>query len=123
MTKASDVEVALDRLKWELAVHIFEENTKQLSQLVGAKYDPSQPRDDRGRWTDTGADQSTGNEGADPRKILELARQWFLAGTRASFSRCTELCYPLLERFQPPGVDYNYWDFQRCMNACLGRNR
>ena len=54
MTKASEVEVALDRLKWSLAVHIFEENTRQLSRLIGAKYDPNQPRDDLGRWTDGG---------------------------------------------------------------------
>jgi hypothetical protein len=31
------------------------------------------------------------------------------------------LCYPILGRFQIPGSDRNTWDFQKCMNACMGK--
>lgn len=80
MTKASEVEAALDRLKWSLAVHIFEDNTRQLSRLIGSKYDPGQPRDDHGRWTD-GGDSQAGNaddiENAitDQRPLINVARR------------------------------------------------
>jgi len=53
--------------------------------------------------------------------IMQRARQ--LAASRADMKRCIDLCYRLLERFQPPGSDRNFFDFQKCLNACLGVNR
>src|SRR5580658_3705974 len=85
------------------------------------KFDPDQPRvsagnRDGGQWaSDSSADD------VDPAEILARAKQ--LAASRASMSRCVDLCYPLLERFQPAGSDRNEFDFRKCLNECLGLNR
>lgn len=123
MTKASEVEAALDRLKWSLAVQIFEDNTRQLSRLIGSKYDPGQPRDDHGRWTDSGGEQLTGEGDVDFEDVLAAAQRLNLTASRIDMSGCIDLCYPLLERRQRLGSDRNRWDFQKCLNACLGIGR
>jgi hypothetical protein len=81
------------------------------------KYSPDQPRDDRGRWT------RDGSNGAGVNRILDVAKRTRFSASRSDYQRCLNLCYPLLERFQPPGSDRNTWDFHKCMNACLGTNR
>jgi hypothetical protein len=124
------------RLRWLRAAAEVEKCAARIAHLLRAKYDPNQPRvpagsSEGGRWTDAGitggielADGGGGDEpaaGAAPsvEKILALAPR--LAATRASMNRCIDLCYRLLERFQPPGSDRNEFDFRRCLNACLGR--
>jgi hypothetical protein len=93
------------------------------------KYSPDQPRDERGRWTDgassggaTGeAEESAGDTLV--QDILAKAQQLKFTGSPADYRRCVNLCYPILERLSPRWSDRNYWDFQKCMNACLGLNR
>lgn len=87
------------------------------------KFDPNQPRvpagnRDGGQWA---SDRNSDNNSADVQRILATAKQ--LAASRASMNRCIDLCYPLLERFQPPGSNMNEFDFRRCLNQCLGLGR
>jgi len=84
-----------------------------------SKYAPNQPRvpagnPDGGQWTSGAAD--------DVETIVATAKRLNLAARPDAYQKCLDLCYPLLERFQPPGIDRNTWDFHKCMNACLGRN-
>jgi hypothetical protein len=58
----------------------------------------------------------------DVQAIIATARRLKLAGRLDAYQKCLELCYPLLERRQPPGSDFNTFDFHKCMNACLARN-
>lgn len=81
------------------------------------KYDPNQPRDDHGRWSDVGGGQ--GNGESIVQGILARAKQ--LAARSTPMSRCIDICSPILERFQLPGIDRNETDFRKCLNACLGR--
>jgi hypothetical protein len=92
-------------------------------ESVVRKYDPNQPRvpagnPDGGQWTSEGGDSENNPE---IQRIIAAARQ--LAASRASMNKCVDLCYPLLERFQPPGSDRNEFDFRKCLNECLGLNR
>lgn len=95
-------------------------------QALERHYSPSQPRvpagnPDGGEWTGgTGRNTSDGAF----RKIVETARHLRLSSANPNDrQRCLELCVPLLERPpQQPGSDINYWDFQKCMNECLGKN-
>jgi hypothetical protein len=136
LSSQQDVQSSLLRLRWLLAAAEVEKCAARIAHLLRAKYDPNQPRvpagnPDGGRWTDDGitggielADDAGGDERAAAaapslEKILALAPR--LAATRASMNRCIDLCYRLLERFQPPGSDRNEFDFRRCLNACLGR--
>lgn len=93
------------------------------SQDTVQKFDPDQPRVpvgnfDGGQWTSEGSDAAGNTEVP---AIMRQAKQ--LAASRASMSRCVDLCYPLLERFQPAGSDRNEFDFRKCLNECLGLNR
>jgi len=86
-------------------------------------YDPHQPRvpfgnSDGGQWTAGDVQEAPDLPQS---SITQRARQ--LAASRADMKRCIDLCYRLLERFQPPGSDRNFFDFQKCLNACLGVNR
>ena len=83
------------------------------------KFDPDQPRvpagnPDGGQWTDGAT--------IDVQSIVATARRLNVAAAPDAYQRCLDLCYPLLERFEPPWSDRNTWDFHKCMNACLGRN-
>jgi len=83
------------------------------------KFDPGQPRvpagnPDGGQWTDGAA--------VEVQSIVATARRLKIAAAPDAYQRCLDLCYPLLERFEPPWSDRNTWDFHKCMNACLGRN-
>jgi hypothetical protein len=112
------------------------------------KYGPDQPRvpagnPEGGQWTSEGTDDVNSAtavdhspppetapdsmpeesfETADVRSIIDTARQLNISARPDAYEKCLDLCYPLLERFQPPGSDRNTWDFHKCMNACLGRN-
>jgi hypothetical protein len=101
--------VMLARLRQELASVKFSLAIRRFAK----KYSADQLRDDLGRWT-AGAS-------SDVRHILDIAKRMRLSGTRSNYNKCLDLCYPILERFQPPGSDRNTWDFYKCMNACLGR--
>jgi hypothetical protein len=91
--------------------------------LLETKFDPSQPRvpaghSDGGQWTGArGAPMSIP-------KIVSVARQLGIVGgnTEEDWRRCLDLCTPFLERPAGSGSDRNYWDFQKCLNACLGKN-
>jgi hypothetical protein len=89
------------------------------------KYSPEQPRvpagsSDGGQWS-SGAVTSGVEVNDDP--VLDLAEEIIAAGASASYQECLDRCVPLLERFASPGSDRNQWDFTRCMNICLGRNK
>jgi hypothetical protein len=135
-----DDRISLARQRWLQAAAEVERCATRIARLLRAKYDPNQPRvpagsSDGGRWTGNGGiensrEDNSGESDANERNvtesvpsvesILRLAPQ--LAATRASMNRCIDLCYRLLERFQPRGtININKWDFVRCLNACLGK--
>jgi hypothetical protein len=131
------IESSLLRLKWLVAAANFERAMRK--HALALKYSPDQPRDDHGRWTldggsstgmvqvadnqphsQIGVSQATTNrETARPegQDIEARIKHLFAAGPK-TYQRCLDLCYPLLERFQLPGVDYNKYDFHKCMDAC-----
>jgi len=81
-----------------------------------------------GQWTSgpgssTVTDTPSGAENEVPADdlvgaILDVAQQ--LAAGRATLKECINLCYPILERYQPRRSDLNEFDFRKCLNACLG---
>lgn len=116
-------------------------------ERIERKFSPDQPRvpagvREGGRWTsDDGQglppDPSTAGSGAQildrgrhasiatdgfVQSFLEKAKQ-LAAGGKSAYQRCSDLCYPILERFQPAGSDRNTFDFFKCLNACLGANQ
>jgi HK97 family phage portal protein len=63
---------------------------------------------DGGRWTDGG--------GGDSSQGVQTA------GSSRAKQRCIDEYYVLLERFQTePGIDYNEFDFRKCLRECLER--
>jgi len=79
--------------------------------------------DDASGLTPEPATSSNGNTQAlEVQSIIDTAQQLNVAAGPDAYQKCLDLCYPLLERFQPPGSDRSTWDFHKCMNACLGRN-
>jgi hypothetical protein len=92
--------------------------TSSFHRLVAkAGYDPSQPRQPPGR-PDGG--QWAATRSAEIDRIIAAARL-IKAGYSDRYSRCVDLCYPLLERLQPAGSDFNLWDYHKCLRACLNR--
>lgn len=85
-----------------------------------AGFDPDQPRDELGQWT---SDGSALAEDTTVDSILDFAEKIAVSGSSRSYNECLDICYPLLERFKPLGSDRNQWDFIKCMNACLKRNK
>jgi len=91
------------------------------------KYSPDQPRvpaghPDGGQWTSGQVADAESHDAPDVKSIIATAQRLNLAARPEAYEKCLDLCYPLLERRQPPGSDINTWDFHKCMNACLGRN-
>jgi hypothetical protein len=99
---------------------------------VERKYRPDQPRvpagvPEGGQWSSEGGgtlepgaqEQQTSS---DVQRILEKAKQLAARGYSIRYLQCLEICYPLLERPQPAGADFNMNDFHRCMAACMRRN-
>jgi hypothetical protein len=101
----------------------FVKPNSALERLYGRyerKFSPDQPRvpagsSEGGQWTSEG-----GFVGDDAEGILAKAKQIAMSGG-ASYARCLDLCYPILERFSLPGSDKNTFDFHKCMKACLGK--
>jgi hypothetical protein len=98
----------------------------KLSEQIERKYRPDQPRvpagvQEGGQWT-AGTDPSAASQQSDVQSMLQA---WKTLAARTSDKRqaCLDLCYPLLERWQPPGADFNESAFRKCLNACLGQNR
>jgi hypothetical protein len=60
--------------------------------------------------------------GSDVQSIIATAKRLKLAARPDAYQRGLDPCYPLLERRQPPGSDFNTFDFHKCMSACLARN-
>jgi hypothetical protein len=90
-----------------------------IEELRKAGFNPDEPRvpagnPDGGQWTSGAA--------SDVQSIIATARRLDVAVRPDVYEECLDLCYPLLERFQPAGSDRNTWDFHKCMNACLARN-
>lgn len=113
------------RAVWHEILGLRVENQIRRIALV-LRYDPNQPRDERGRWTETDGGAEASSEGAkpsNPEAIISAAGQLNLSSRSDGYQRCLDLCYPLLERFQPPGSDRNTRDFHKCMNICLGEAR
>ncbi len=97
---------------------------KFLRFLHAWKFNEDQPRDEHGRWTETGADDAADSgDQVTVSDILSRAKTLNLAARSDKWQTCLDLCYPLLERFQPPGSDKNDWDFHKCMNICLSAKR
>jgi hypothetical protein len=71
------------------------------TKALKAGFNPNQPRVPAGSGEESG--------------------RWTLAARSTAKDRCIELCYRLLERPEPPGTSLiNYWDFQKCLNKCMG---
>jgi hypothetical protein len=94
---------------------------------LSAKYSPDQPRvpagsSDGGQWTAAGGGGDVGGEaggGDDGSADGQVGKR---VSVEEGYLKCLEHCYTLLERYQPPGVDRNHWDYFRCMDKCLGRS-
>ncbi len=80
-----------------------------------------QPSADSTETVHDGSKSSAPSTASDVEAIIATARRLNLAVVSGAYQKCVDLCYPLLERFQPAGSDRNLWDFHRCLNACLGR--
>ncbi|MFZ3311505.1 MAG: hypothetical protein WB868_03225 [Xanthobacteraceae bacterium] len=103
----------------EVRLEIAKAIRKLFDADIVKKFDPTQPRipagnSDGGQWSNDAA--------SDPQSIIAVAQRFKLAADPDSYQKCLDLCYPLLERVEPPWSDRNTWDFHKCMNACLGRN-
>jgi hypothetical protein len=92
-----------------------------LKRNLGIKYDSNQPRvpagqPEGGRWT---AQPGRAASEPTPASIIARARRLNLAARPDRYPMCLDLCYPLLERYQPPWSDRNENDFHSCMRRCL----
>lgn len=91
----------------------------------GGKFRPTdggnQPSADSTEAAHNGSRSPAPSTAADVEAIVAAVRRLNLAVVSGAYQKCVDLCYPLLERFQPAGSDRNLWDFHRCLNACLGR--
>lgn len=134
MSTEAQVQNSLVRLRSRFATATFENIAARLAVMLGAKYDPGQPRapagsSEGGQWTDAGGGsegglrvevENDGGRSASAERILSEAPR--LAAGGMSYRRCVDICYGLLERIQPRGTtNINQWDFIRCLNACLGK--
>ena len=99
--------------------------------LYERKYRPDQARvpagsREGGQWTDEegggGNTEAEPAQSSDVEEILQTANKIAARGYSTSYLKCLEICYPLLERRQPPGADFNESAFRKCMRACMGRN-
>lgn len=93
--------------------------TGDLRRALKAGYNPSQPR--RRDGTPQSGWWSSNRYLDDTDKIVAAAQRLRLAAFSERYSSCVDLCYPLLERRQPVGSDFNLWDYHKCLNRCLGR--
>ena len=93
--------------------------TGDLRRALKAGYNPSQPR--RRDGTPQSGWWSSNRYLDDTDKIVAAAQRFRLAAFSERYSSCVDLCYPLLERRQPVGSDFNLWDYHKCLNRCLGR--
>jgi hypothetical protein len=121
-----DWEFSYRRLRWWLAANAVEIRFAQFKRVLKAGFDPDQPRipagnPDGGQWAGGGGGEVSGeSEATSVESILAVAPR--LAASRASMKSCLALCSPLLEAFQPANTtNINYWNFMRCLNACLGK--
>lgn len=113
-------------MSWNLAASAVKLRFEQFSRVFDRKYDPDQSRipagePGAGRWTDgNGSVGSEESSAASVEGILAMAPR--LAASGASMNRCVALCSPLLEAIQPRNTtNINYWNFVKCLNACLGK--
>ena len=92
-----------------LSAHAF-----RLANNPHLQAQPRQPpgRPDGGQWAAT--------RSAKIARIIAAARL-IKAGYSDRYWRCVDLCYPLLERLQPAGSDFNLWDDHKGRRACLNR--
>lgn len=115
----------LARIRHELAGLELDLQGLKLRRALERRYDPNQPRmpagqPGGGQWTvGDGGGEAGESERARPESIITRARRLALATRPDGYQRCLDLCYPLLERPQPPWSDRNKWDFHRCMDECL----
>jgi len=80
-----------------------------LEQVLKRGYNPSEPRDWRGRWTTDGSAVNS-QDNSQHRTVAGDDRH----------ALCAERCMHLLERRLPaPGSDRNYWDYQKCYGECI----
>ena len=84
--------------------------------ILAYRFDPDQPRDERGRWTESDG------ESTDPLadvveptvgSIVAIAAKLNLAARSDGYPTCLDLCSPLLERPLPPWNDKNTWSFHK----------
>lgn len=111
--------VAIPTINYENSATRFMSAMRRGQFYLKYGYDPNQPRvpagnADGGQWT--------GDRTSDLQSRISAAIAQTLSGQPPSYNECLDLCYPLLEKPKPPGSDRNYWDFHKCMDACLGRN-
>ncbi|MDP2298701.1 MAG: hypothetical protein Q8M24_24960 [Pseudolabrys sp.] len=93
------------------------------------KYSPDQPRvpagsSGGGQWTGSGDGRAGDNaETAAADAIFDKAKRIGARGYSSDYLKCLDLCYPVLEIPQAPGVDTNQNNFHKCMAACMGKRR
>jgi hypothetical protein len=116
-----DLEMAIGRLRYALAADTVLKSFAKFVAAYKANFDPNQPRvpagnSEGGQWT-SGAGavpqapaEASRAESVTVEGIVAIARRLNLVGSRADYRACVDLCYRLLERFQPRGTtNINYW--------------
>jgi hypothetical protein len=99
-----------------------------LYESIEHKYRPDQLRvpagtAEGGQWTSENVEDRSTGLSAYAQAVIDRVRRLAARGYSVGYLRCLDFCSPILERPQPPGVDLNQWEFFRCMDVCLGRNR
>jgi hypothetical protein len=74
----------------------------------GGKGGQFRPKDSAANASDQQA-----KTGSDLQSIIATAKRLNLAARPDAYQMCLDLCYPLLERRQPPGSDFNTFDFHK----------
>lgn len=115
------------RTSWRFAAAAVKLRFERFSRSFDRKYDSNQPRVPAGQprggqWTNGSGETTRSNyfSGSNVDSILALAPRLVASGVNKN--RCIALCAPLLEAAQPRNTtNMNYWNFTRCLNACLGK--
>lgn len=76
MTGLNDERALLAELKFQLVSVVWELKFRRLVRTIKANFNPAQPRDERGRWTDAGRGIN------DPRIILDATPDGWIPGAQ-----------------------------------------
>jgi hypothetical protein len=95
MNEQKNFKRTLPDMSYELATIRADLKFRKFMRAVKAAFDPNQPRDEDGRWTDSGStspSSSAGGARKTPLEIIAARRQFTLAECEAQYKRDTFFC-------------------------------